>query len=155
MKFLSKRAIGMALAGVMAVSALSGCTGAKKTASSGGEVTYWVALDPLVSQSVNNFGETPIGKALSERTGVNVKWIHPAQGQGGEKFNLMVASNDLTDIVGDTQSMMEGAATVEAVSLSQSLKYAVIIVSTVPILLVYPFMQKYFVKGVMIGSVKG
>ena len=73
MKFLSKRAIGMALAGVMAVSALSGCTGAKKTASSGGEVTYWVALDPLVSQSVNNFGETPIGKELSERTGVNVK----------------------------------------------------------------------------------
>ncbi len=34
-------------------------------------------------------------------------------------------------------------------------KYAVIIVSTVPILCVYPFIQKYFEKGVMIGAVKG
>lgn len=71
-----------------------------------------------------------------------------------ELFPLQLILREIL-IVGDTQSMMEGAATVEAVSLSQSLKYAVIIVSTVPILLVYPFMQKYFVKGVMIGSVKG
>jgi len=34
-------------------------------------------------------------------------------------------------------------------------KYAVIVFSTLPILLVYPFAQKYFVKGVMIGSIKG
>ncbi|UKS28543.1 carbohydrate ABC transporter permease [Paenibacillus sp. HWE-109] len=37
----------------------------------------------------------------------------------------------------------------------ESLKYAVILVSTLPILMVYPFIQKHFVKGVMIGSVKG
>ncbi|MFC5466276.1 carbohydrate ABC transporter permease [Lederbergia graminis] len=37
---------------------------------------------------------------------------------------------------------------------AQTLKSAIIIVSTVPILFVYPFVQKYFVKGVMIGSVK-
>ncbi len=36
-----------------------------------------------------------------------------------------------------------------------SLKYATIMVSTLPILCVYPFLQKYFVKGVLIGSVKG
>ena len=35
------------------------------------------------------------------------------------------------------------------------LKYALIVVSTVPIMCVYPFIQKYFAKGVMIGSVKG
>jgi len=39
--------------------------------------------------------------------------------------------------------------------LAESLKYALIIVSTVPILIIYPFFQRFFVKGVMIGSVKG
>lgn len=36
-----------------------------------------------------------------------------------------------------------------------SLKLAVVVVSTIPIMVVYPFMQKYFDKGVMVGSVKG
>lgn len=71
-----------------------------------------------------------------------------------ELFPLQLILREIL-IIGDTQSMMDSVATVDTVSLSQSLKYAVIIVSTVPILLVYPFMQKYFVKGVMIGSVKG
>lgn len=48
------------------------------------------------------------------------------------------------------------AASIEAkMKLAQTLKYSVIIVSTVPVLCIYPFIQKYFVKGVMIGSVKG
>lgn len=38
---------------------------------------------------------------------------------------------------------------------SESIKYAAIVISTVPILCIYPFLQKYFVKGVMIGAVKG
>jgi len=37
---------------------------------------------------------------------------------------------------------------------SEAVKYATIVVATVPILLVYPFLQRYFVKGVMIGAVK-
>lgn len=36
-----------------------------------------------------------------------------------------------------------------------TLKSAVIMISTLPILFVYPFLQKYFVKGVMVGSIKG
>ncbi len=39
--------------------------------------------------------------------------------------------------------------------LGEMLKYGTIIVSTLPLMIVYPFVQKYFVKGVMIGSVKG
>lgn len=39
--------------------------------------------------------------------------------------------------------------------MTQSLKMATVAVSTIPILVVYPWLQKYFVKGVMIGSVKG
>jgi putative aldouronate transport system permease protein len=39
--------------------------------------------------------------------------------------------------------------------VGQSIRYAIIMVATVPILCVYPFLQKYFVKGVMIGAIKG
>ena len=39
--------------------------------------------------------------------------------------------------------------------VGESIKYATITVSTVPILLVYPYLQRYFVKGVMVGAVKG
>ena len=39
--------------------------------------------------------------------------------------------------------------------IAESIKYATTVVATVPILLLYPFLQKHFVKGVMIGSVKG
>ena len=39
--------------------------------------------------------------------------------------------------------------------IRDSIKYAVIIVSSVPMLVLYPFLQKFFVKGVMIGAVKG
>ena len=38
---------------------------------------------------------------------------------------------------------------------SDTVKYATIVVATVPILVIYPFLQKYFVKGVMVGAVKG
>ena len=43
----------------------------------------------------------------------------------------------------------------DSVKRSQLIKYGAIVVSTVPVLCIYPFIQKYFVKGVMIGSVKG
>jgi multiple sugar transport system permease protein/putative aldouronate transport system permease protein len=39
--------------------------------------------------------------------------------------------------------------------MSDLLKYSLIVVSTAPILCVYPFLQRYFIKGVMIGSLKG
>lgn len=48
-----------------------------------------------------------------------------------------------------------GAAGGYAQRYADQVKYGVIIVSTLPILMVYPFVQKYFEKGVMIGSIKG
>lgn len=38
---------------------------------------------------------------------------------------------------------------------AETIKYAIIVISTVPILLVYPFLQRFFIKGVMIGAIKG
>lgn len=40
-------------------------------------------------------------------------------------------------------------------ALAESLKYSLMIVSTIPMLCIYPFAQKHFVQGVMIGSIKG
>ena len=39
--------------------------------------------------------------------------------------------------------------------IAQGMKYSVIIIASLPMLIAYPFVQKYFVKGVMIGSFKG
>lgn len=43
----------------------------------------------------------------------------------------------------------------EAAQIAESIKYGSIIVSTLPVLVLYPFLQKYFVRGVMIGALKG
>lgn len=55
----------------------------------------------------------------------------------------------------DTSAMTGGVSTVDQEASGESIKYGVIIVATLPVLLVYPFLQKYFVKGVMVGAVKG
>ncbi|HHX12743.1 MAG TPA: carbohydrate ABC transporter permease [Clostridiales bacterium] len=48
-----------------------------------------------------------------------------------------------------------GESLVDQVLLSEGIKYAVIVVASIPMLLLYPFIQKYFVKGVTMGAVKG
>lgn len=50
---------------------------------------------------------------------------------------------------------VNAAAMQNVESVSESVKYATIMVSVIPALCIYPFLQKYFVKGVMVGAVKG
>lgn len=58
-------------------------------------------------------------------------------------------------IINGSGSMLSDVSQGNKAAVSESLKYATMVVSTLPILVVYPFLQKYFVKGVMIGAVKG
>lgn len=57
-------------------------------------------------------------------------------------------------IQNDTSSMMTSVGGGDRMPVGETIKYATIIVATLPILFMYPFLQKYFVKGVMIGAVK-
>ena len=108
--------------------------------------------------------------------GVLTKIIHPLSGAGlatvalytavffwNDWFNSLIylRSNQfpvmlyLRNIVNGTMQLEGAGSSSEAASLSMSIKSAVILVSTAPIIMVYPFLQRYFVKGVMVGSVKG
>ena len=48
-----------------------------------------------------------------------------------------------------------GDAMIAKQKLAEQLKYCIVVVSAAPLLIVYPFIQKYFAKGVTIGAVKG
>ncbi len=71
-----------------------------------------------------------------------------------ELFPLQLVLREIL-IANDTNSMSLGANTGDQEKISETIKYAVIMVATVPILALYPFLQKYFVKGALIGALKG
>lgn len=54
----------------------------------------------------------------------------------------------------NTSEVVQGSAADQEI-IGEGIRYALIVVATLPILMVYPFIQKYFVKGVMIGAIKG
>lgn len=62
----------------------------------------------------------------------------------------ILIANKMSESLSLDSEMME-----KLMGLADVLKYALIVVSTAPILCIYPFVQKYFVQGVMIGAVKG
>lgn len=69
------------------------------------------------------------------------------------KFPLQLVLQEIL-IQNDTSSMTQMVSAGDSSSVGETVKYAVIIVSSLPIFCLYPFIQKYFEKGVMIGAVK-
>lgn len=74
--------------------------------------------------------------------------------QTPEKFSLQLRLRSLlfTEELNQFGGSLEGLGTAV---MAESLKMTSIVVGTLPIILVYPWLQKYFVKGVMLGSIKG
>ncbi|MDY0290346.1 MAG: carbohydrate ABC transporter permease [Sphaerochaeta sp.] len=71
-------------------------------------------------------------------------------------YPLQIILRNILIINKNTPSMtMDVEAAIRAQGLSETIRYALIVVASLPLLVLYPFVQKFFVKGVMIGSVKG
>lgn len=64
-------------------------------------------------------------------------------------------SNNLAATIGSSRSTSEVANLIEQLNSGKIIKYTIAMVTVLPILLVYPWMQKYFEKGIMLGAVKG
>lgn len=71
-----------------------------------------------------------------------------------EKWPLQLVLREIL-INNSNGNAMGGALSSEDAFVAETIKYATIVISTAPILCIYPFIQKYFVGGVMIGAVKG
>lgn len=66
----------------------------------------------------------------------------------------ILIESDLYTVASSTAAGI-GTTEDEKVQIAKTIKYATIVIGTLPIMFVYPFLQKYFAKGVMIGSLKG
>ena len=103
----------------------------------------------------------PLSKAI-----LAVMALYYAIGQWNSYFNAMIFLQDenlyplqlvLKEILIASESTMGGSGEtiLEQYRLANQIKYVSVIVSSAPVLMLYPFVQKYFNQGVMIGSLKG
>ena len=107
----------------------------------------------------------PLSQAL-----LGVMVLYFAVGHWNSYFNAMIYVNNenykplqlilrrILILEQASANMMEGGGdeyAAEQFKLKELIKYAVIVVSSLPVLVLYPFLQKYFAQGVMIGSIKG
>lgn len=105
----------------------------------------------------------PLSKAI-----LAVLALYYAVAQWNGYFNALIYLNDqqfyplqlvLRSILIGNQTISADVSDVEAIQemqrIAATIKYGIIVVASVPMLMIYPLVQRYFVKGVMIGSVKG
>ncbi|WP_208589537.1 carbohydrate ABC transporter permease [Gracilibacillus suaedae] len=72
-----------------------------------------------------------------------------------ELFPLQLELRELLIVQSDSGANMDVAEQQRRTQLANLMRYSLIVISSLPVLVIYPFAQKYFVKGMLIGSVKG
>lgn len=88
---------------------------------------------------------------LAALSGIDQQLYEAAQIDGANRWKQMIH----VTLPGISGQIIIIVGVDEAAQVAELVKYALIVVLTAPILAVYPFLQKYFVKGVMIGAIKG
>ena len=66
--------------------------------------------------------------------------------------NILLMDQMTEMMEGDSEALQ---ALMRRLQLKESMKYGIVVLSSLPVLVIYPFLQKYFVKGMMIGAIKG
>ena len=97
-----KNSINSLLCVMILAMLLTGCGNGANDASSNQQedkLTYWCELHPQAAATVSNLGDTPFSKELQKQTGVKIEYLHPPQGSVVEKFNIMIATDDLPDVI--------------------------------------------------------
>ena len=109
-----KRKILTAAIAAALITAAAGCGGGDAQQASSGKyptgeisypidsdetVTYWVSMNSVVSKFATTNADTHYAQRLKEKTGINVEYIHPPAGQEETKFNLLLASGSMPDII--------------------------------------------------------
>ncbi len=107
--------VALLLALVLVAASFAGCGKEAEVATNGSPVTYngdkiypiqcddtldyWMGSSTMWNHKFENFGDTPLGKAIAEATGVKVNYIHAQTGQDKEQFQILLASDELPDLV--------------------------------------------------------
>ncbi|MBD0379801.1 carbohydrate ABC transporter permease [Paenibacillus sedimenti] len=134
---------------------------------------YFQSISPEIEESANLDGSTPLRTLFSiiipiSKPVIAAVALFYAVGHWNAYFDAvlyinspskqvlqvflkgMLATSSLQQL-GGTESFQSGIASVT----EESIKMATVVISVLPMLIIYPFIQKYYVKGIMIGSVKG
>lgn len=136
--------------------------------------TFFQTSIPLeLLESAQMDGISDIGYLMKivlplSKASISVITLYYLVGHWNNYFSAMIYLQDrnlyplqliLRDIMNatkiDTSMMVDAAAIAQLTGATDVMKYALVIISTLPMMILYPFVQKFFEKGVMIGALKG
>lgn len=69
---------------------------------------YWTSIHPSASKVIKNYSEIAAYKEIESKTGIKIEFLHPAQGQEKEQFQLLIASGEHPDIIEGIQGYYPG-----------------------------------------------